>query len=352
MKKFNKYATLVLPSVLSVLTLTGCGEHGNSFIQQFSPNAQQPIDASAQGAKSWMVRTASSQNLLYVSSPHLGNVYVYNYSKGKLVGTLTGLFEPLGECVDKSGNVFVVTQGSTSSSGSNVYEYAHGGSSPIAILSEPGYAEGCAVDPKTGNLAVANIDDANNPYYNAGDVAIYTSAQGNPTMYYTSQFAGFVSCGYDDSSNLYLGALPFSSGRRITLARLSNGSKSISAVSLDKNVYSGYLFVPSVQWDGGQMTISTVPEVEGRKGSGLLSIYQLQVTGSTATVVGTTNLKYKKDRHRGQTWIVGDGVIGIDDYKGGKISTWSYPAGGSPQSTITSRQIDLWGVAMSPSQTH
>ncbi len=137
-----------------------------------------------------MVRTASSQNLLYVSSPHLGNVYVYNYSKGKLVGTLTGLFEPLGECVDKSGNVFVVTQVSTPSSGSNVYEYAHGGSSPITVLSEPGYAEGCAIDPKTGNLAVANIDDANNPYYNAGDVAIYTSAQGDPTMYYTSQFSG------------------------------------------------------------------------------------------------------------------------------------------------------------------
>ena len=135
--------------------------------------------------------------------------------RGSSSAPFTGLFEPLGECVDKSGNVFVVTQGSTPSSGSNVYEYAHGGSSPITVLSEPGYAEGCAIDPKTGNLAVANIDDANNPYYNAGDVAIYTSAQGDPTMYYTSQFSGFVSCGYDDSSNLYLGALPFSSGRRI-----------------------------------------------------------------------------------------------------------------------------------------
>src|ERR1700722_20962744 len=106
-----------------------------------------------------------------------------------------------------------------------------------------------------------------------------------------SEFEGFVTCGYDDSGNLYLGASTLSSGKLITLARLSYESKSISAIALSKDVYRGYLFVPSVQWDGRHMTISTVPQVEGRRGNGSLSIYQLRIDGRSAKVIGTTNLK-------------------------------------------------------------
>ena len=41
---------------------------------------------------------------------------------------------------------------------SQMVEYAHGGTSSIATLGDPSeYPEGCAVDPATGNLAVANF---------------------------------------------------------------------------------------------------------------------------------------------------------------------------------------------------
>src|SRR5579863_1388101 len=99
---------------------------------------------------------ARASALLYVSDTVTGDVYVFSYPKGKLVQTLTGFADPAGECVDATGNVFVANTGS-----SNVLEYAHGGSSPIATLDDSGYFRvGCAVDPVTGNLAVSNFPES------------------------------------------------------------------------------------------------------------------------------------------------------------------------------------------------
>ncbi len=75
-----------------------------------------------------------SGSLLYVSDTESGDVYVFNYPKGTPAGTITGLTDPGGECVDAKGNVFVTNTG-----GSNVLEYAHGGTAPIATLKDPGF---------------------------------------------------------------------------------------------------------------------------------------------------------------------------------------------------------------------
>jgi len=61
-----------------------------------------------------------------------------------------------GLCVDAQGNVFVPTWQGESGTRGYVYEFAHGGSTPIATLSDPGGAFGCSVDLTTGNLAVTN----------------------------------------------------------------------------------------------------------------------------------------------------------------------------------------------------
>jgi DNA-binding beta-propeller fold protein YncE len=118
-------------------------------------------------------RRASSGALLYVVG---GGVYVISYPQGALVNTITGIDEPQGVCSDKNGNVFV-----TAYRTENVLEYAHGGSSPIANLGDYGYYPlGCAVDPTTGNLAVANQQSFNE---SGGNVAIYAKAQGKPTFW-------------------------------------------------------------------------------------------------------------------------------------------------------------------------
>src|SRR5579863_10312478 len=112
----------------------------------------------AERGKSWMLPEAKSSDLLYVAAspdgPN-GSAYVYTYPQGRLVGTLTGFGVPRGECADSAGDVFIVAYTNQSMSSSTIYEYAHGGTKPIAALSDPDVAVGCAVDPTTGDLAAS-----------------------------------------------------------------------------------------------------------------------------------------------------------------------------------------------------
>ena len=80
-----------------------------------------------------MARDAKSQGLLYVSSYRTDDVYVFSYPRGRLVGTLAGFNGPDGECVDSAGNVWI-----TNTLQSQQVEYAHGGTTSIATLNDPG----------------------------------------------------------------------------------------------------------------------------------------------------------------------------------------------------------------------
>jgi len=92
------------------------------------------------------------------------------------MGTLTGLPDPQGECVDKKGDVFFTTFASQ-----EIIEYAHGGTSPINTLSNPGqYMEGCSVDtkdrrPRGGRLRAVGRRGRRQ----CGDLA---NASGSPTV--------------------------------------------------------------------------------------------------------------------------------------------------------------------------
>ena len=223
---------------------------------------------------------------------------------------MTGFLEPFGECTDSAGDVFIVAYSNTSMNSSTIYEYAHGGTSPIATLSDPNVAFSCAVDPKTGNLAAA------------GDgVAIYQHATGNPTIY-SSDFA-FHYCGYDDEGNLYLSAESDRSYNKAQLIRLASGSSEFEQINLNEPLYK-YTLWPSVQWDGKHMTVASNPY---RKP---LLIYRLHISGSSATVVGTTEVSSSKNYYRGQTWIQGDTIIGTGYAKRNYESAflWRYPTGG------------------------
>ena len=91
------------------------------------------------------------------------------------MGTLTGFAAPYGQCTDKSGNVFI-----TQFEASEVTEYAHGGTNPTKTLDTPGVNPvGCSVDPKTGNLAVANFISDNYP----GGILVFAHATGTPKEY-------------------------------------------------------------------------------------------------------------------------------------------------------------------------
>ncbi len=257
-------------------------------------------------------------------------VLVYTYPGGKHVNTLSGFHHLTGECSDAKGNVFILAPGEeeqySNQGPTTIYEYAHGGSTPIASLTETGYGLGCAIDPTTGNLAVANPNDEANPYHKGyGDVAVFAGASGEPTMFYSSTLFNFWYCGYDDKGNLYL-STGVSGGYE--LASLDAGSSSIEPVDLKTKLYGATYFVPTPQWDGKEMTVSsTLTQVRGEEDTGPVNLYRLSISGSHAKTVGTTRLNAPQDKQRGQTWIQGGTIAALTTITVGRM--WSF--GPSPR---------------------
>ena len=150
--RFERY---VLGACVAVMTFSGCGGSQVTSVAASADTMPKRIQGYS-AAISRMEPKASQQDLLYLaSSSSEGSVYVYTYPQGRLAGTLTGFIAPRGECSDSAGDVFIVAYSNSSYTASTIYEFAHGGTDPIATLSDPDGAVGCAVDPTTGNLAAS-----------------------------------------------------------------------------------------------------------------------------------------------------------------------------------------------------
>ncbi|MGB8965280.1 MAG: hypothetical protein WCB99_06540 [Candidatus Cybelea sp.] len=273
--------------------------------------------------KSWMAREAKSRALLYVSSDS-GEVLVFAYPGGKPVGMLTGFKDPEGLCSDNKGDVFVVD-----SPAAQIVEYAHGGQSPIATLSDSGnHPNGCFIDPESGDLAVAG----GSPIYTTGNIAIYKNAQGPPTVYQSTAVA-LNYCTYDGNGNVF--AKGKSNGFDGVIAELPRGSSQLSFVSLDKSLGQG----GAIQWDGRYLAVGN-PRDSAHPYGGPNAIYQVEVSGSSATVVNTIELsdgkgaKRNKNPGGAQFWIQERTIIAPKGPAGG-IGLWKYPKGGKVSETIS-----------------
>src|SRR5271163_5032416 len=110
--------------------------------------------------------------LLYVGDLGNAQVDVLTYPQGKLQFTLTGFGSVNGLCTDFNGNVYV-----SDAHNGKLVEYPYNGTKKARTLSDPGYyTQGCAIDPKSGDLAVAIQPMSSNP----GGIAIFRHAKGKP----------------------------------------------------------------------------------------------------------------------------------------------------------------------------
>jgi hypothetical protein len=324
--KISKFAHYAVGVCAAIATLSGCG---GSQISPSGPTqgaaqsvmtAQSLVSpfAQANGAMavhpdpshSWMAPDAKRQNLLYISDIGTYDVYVYSYPKGALEGTLTGLSGPEGECVDKRGDIFIANF-----STSSILEYAHGGTSPIANLSDPGYyPAGCSIDPTTGNLAVTNYVSTSN---GQGNVVIYQGAKGNPKEAYADSVISEMGfCGYDDAGNLFVDGS--TSGNAFAFAELPSGGTSLKNISLNRSIG----LPGGVQWDGAHVAVGD------RKTN---VIHQFTISGTKGQEAGTTPLTGASDVD--QFWIEGPNVVGSDPGAANAMF-WNYPAGGSATKTV------------------
>lgn len=302
----------------STAMLASCGG-AESALGPAIPAQQDGMRAArAEGQRSWMAPQAKSQDLLYISDSSTYDVYVYSYPKGKLVGTLTGQNNPAGLCVDKNGDVFVTQL----YGGGHIVEYAHGGTTPLETLSDPGYEPGgCSVDPKSGNLAVSNIvtDD-----FDVGNLLIFKDAKGTAEAYAApgqngsgAVWGSVNTCGYDDKGNVFFAGHGYPDSN--VFGELPKGAPSTENITLEANFGSG---IGNVQWDGKYITFAAI--------SG--SIFRIKMKGTVGKKAGETTLNDSNQVDQG--WIQGDRVIAPQQF-GADARLYKYPAGGNATKTFT-----------------
>lgn len=341
---------------LTVLQRYGISAFTASFMLSACGGSQLPLSASGamrqvsalqaphalgrhrDNAISWMLAKAQLiKELVYVSDAHAGVVHVYNYTSGAPVGKLTGFQNPAGQCVDAEGNVFITDLAAT-----KVYEYAHGGKSPIQALSTGGSPVACSVAPN-GDLAVAN-------HVSGGDdIAVFKLATGKPKFYSNPSCSDLAGAGYDGKSNLYI-QLVYSS----VICELPRGGRAIRVVK--SNVVTQSPF--GVMWDGKNITLA-----DDFYGSvSLTLIFQMKEDASgNLTKVGQTTLTDANCSNKAevyQPFIVGaqntpinkqlsTAVIGENGWCLGKDYLWKYPKGGSPIRSFALKSSGLKGQSVS-----
>jgi len=274
---------------------------------------------------SWMLPQKKNSVLIYVGAP--SGVAVYDYSNGKLVGTLSDAGAS-GGCVDGKGDVYIVNLDPE-----DVVEYAHGGTKVLNTYELSGGTPiGCSVDSKD-DVAVTSFDP--------GAVTVF--AGGNPkkgTNYSGAACTYVWTMGYDHSGNL-IGVGESSSGGRVYCALLA-GAKSISSLS-----FSGTIDFPGgTMWDGKYIALGD-QEAGGTYDTGA---YPSTLTGSTLSPVGSevtfTDTCYNNYTDIVNPFIVGKKNTPMNDSQGKVvvgtntwcsdggtekgIEFWHYPQGGKP----------------------
>jgi hypothetical protein len=252
--------------------------------------------------------------LLYVGDLGKAQVDVLSYPEGKPQFTLTGFGSVNGLCTDLNGDVYV-----SDGHDGKLVEYYYKGTKPVRTLSDPGYyTQGCAIDYKTGDLAVAIQPMSSNP----GGVAIFRHAKGKPHNYVGYDFFFPSFCTYDYKGNLF-----FDGGDihgMFFFAELARHSKTMQRVTLPQSIQ----VAGGVQFDGQNVVVDD--QGAGYKGS---TIYEFSISGSTATQTGTTPLDGSVD-------VIGfdlfnNRVIGPNIGSSPNVMYWPYPKGGKSRKTLT-----------------
>ena len=334
MKSFG-LGTYALSGGVAVALLAGCGGSQPPIGAPGAMPQTSAIATRAKRGKPWMLREAKSEHLIYATGGCLGTC-VFAYPGGKLVGTLDvgfgGSYASSGDFTDANGNVFI-------SNNDNIFEYAHGGTEPIATLDLPGSnAIGCSVDPTTGNLAVVFSGSGKN-------VAIFPGATGTPALYDSDIDSAY--CGYDNNGNLFVNG--YGSENAFSIGELPNGGSGFSPISVSQSVGTP----GQMQWDGNYVTYESRARHQ-------ITVSRLEISGSEATIVSTT--RFEKVGEALQSWIYGDKIFIPYVYKGhsghpDRVGVWKYPKGGKPTTSIRvtgvyQKTIDFQAVTFSSNRDH
>jgi hypothetical protein len=265
-------------------------------------------NALVRAGDSWMLPEAKSDDLLYVDDAKGNLISAFSYPGGKLVGEIQQHHSATvaqGMCADTKGDVFV---NAMVGNFGHTYEYAHGGTAPIADFEEFSvWVWGCAVDPDTGDLAVASINWLSNPSF----VAVYSNGSSVPKTYEDPDIVNYEFCGYDEDGNLFVDGT--GSGGEFVFAELPRESNVFTNITLKQYIAHG----GQVQWDGRSLAIGTngtSPEV----------VYRLAIHGEQGRSIHIARLQGSSPVM--QFWIQGHNIIGPEQ-SANAVGIWKYPSG-------------------------
>jgi hypothetical protein len=291
----------------------------STFITVMQPGAPHP-----DRQKSWISPDAKrATRLAFLSDLATGDIYIFALPKFTLKGTLTGFSQPQGMCSDTSGNVYVANTEAT-----QVIEMSRTGELLKTYADSYGFPVGCAVDPTTGNLAVADISGVSG----GGQVLVFPSGSHTPIVLSNPAEYSYYFVGYGPNGALW------TSGRDITGAYIVSacGASACSTITLS----GGTIYFPGpVQWDGVRRDWVLFDEVCGDTAAACS--YPVSAKGVLGTPTRYDNYNGGGVCGMAQGVIAANQlnfVVGSDASCGSTsaaIARWHYPAGGNPTNFIT-----------------
>jgi hypothetical protein len=320
---------VIRTSLLPLVAIAGCGGGAaGSAVPGANPAMVRVAHAVRVDQRpSWMSPKAkSAKELLYVGDWDTNDVFVYDYPGGRPVGTLTGLSEPSGMCVDAKGDIYLTD------AGGEVKEYAHGGKTPLKTYESGGDPIGCAVDVE-GDLAVTS--------FSPGEFVVFAGGDPNKSTTYSDSACEYMWAGaYDGAGNLYAGGVYGA----FAICELPAGATKMRTVTLSPPSYSGS---GGFEWDGRHLVFTVITD----ESSTIVRVKESPATGDL-TVTGTTALedtcyndyvdlanpfllgKKNTPVNRSESRTVLGANLWCADAGTAKVDFWKYPQGGEPQSSL------------------
>lgn len=315
LKAFAPYAILAI--------VTACGGGGAPFTV-FAPESHRA--------------QPQTGDLLYVAHAQedhrrsRGVLSVLAFPQGKPVATIGTDGFPLAACSDASGDVWAVVEKDHGRHWS-AYEFARGGTQPIAKIHipNPRIAQGCAVDPTTGNLAIASgaaQASGRGPF-----VDLWAGAREGAPQRYPLWFTPYE-CAYDDRGNLFVNG---SIGSTIffELAELPAGGAQFIKIALGSRINS---YPGGIAWDGKYLALVN-PAGRGP------AIYRVEISSYTGTIVDVVHFK---DLYGASPLVIADGtVVAATDGESSNVALRPYPGSRLRSKTLARFQYTVEGLAVS-----
>ena len=302
-------------------------------------NAMQTQAAMPAAPSAERANKSYSEAWVFVSDPGTDEVYIYSLPKLDLLEVDEGFTQPQGECSGNDGDVWV-----TGGSAKTIYKLSHSGEIIGHLSDTSGYPDGCAYDPKTGNLAVMNLLAPNSK---SGALLIYPHASGPPKIYYNKDQFFYNFGGYDSSGDLFFDGR--SAQGVFMLAELPANSAEAKTIS----VSGGTIYYPGmVQWDTASSRLIVGDQRCANEAASC--VYQLSIDDGAGAIKVQTKLNTSTggsvcDMIQGVLW--NGRLIGSNfDFCGSEASAtyvWPYPTGGQPTAHRSTSDSEPFGVAIS-----